>query len=269
MASREETLAAVLALWGTRKLAGGSEVPWAALEGRLETDLSGDSGRARRVRFVTPGGDEAVPPARWLDAVAARGATRLALHAWPRPDARHPLPDHVLRAFAGAGDGVLLCAVCPEELLLYRCRTRRVRIRGARGRTASYEFVEAGSAPGPLPHPDLADQRGRLDRALRAIEEFAQEIGEASWADTFRGAREAMDTGAASPFIEGLFGDGLLEKEALGLLAASYRADVFGGMGSWNDVPTDDARYRELSDALSNALRPSLVTAASAQTLGP
>ena len=103
----------------------------------------------------------------------------------------------------------------------------------------------------------------------RDIEAFAREIDQAQWANLFREARDALDTGAASPWIESLFGDGLLGKEAFGLLAASYKADVFGGMGSWNDIPTDETiepRYRELSDALSGLLVPCFVTAVNSRT---
>jgi len=232
MAGREETIAAVLALWGTRKLTGNADIPWPALEEQLETDLTGSSAHARRVRFVTPEDETAAPPPQWLAAAAARGATRLGLLAAPRAGAAHPLPDHVLRAFAGAGDGVLLCAVGRDELLPYRSRTRRVRLQRRRGRTASYEFAGVGPVPGPLPEPDLAAERSRLDTALRDLEGFAREIDQPRWADRFREARDALAAGGASPWIEGLFGDGLLGKEAFGLLAASYKADVFGGMGA-------------------------------------
>jgi hypothetical protein len=128
-----------------------------------------------------------------------------------------------------------------------------VRIRGRRGRTASYEFVDLGSFPDSLPEPDLAGERSRLDTALRDIEGFALEIDQPRWADLFREARDALDTGDASPWIESLFGDGLLEKEAFGLLAASFKADVFGGMGSWNDIPMDET-IEQLAHAVEEAL---------------
>jgi hypothetical protein len=205
-----------------------------------------------------------------MDAAAERGATRLGLLCEPRAHAAHPLPDHVLRAFAGTGGGgVLLCAVRPDGVVPYRSRSRHVRLEGRRGRTASYEFTELGPMPDSLPEPDLAAHRSRLDAALRDIEGFAREIDQPHWADRFREARDAMDAGTASPWIESLFGDGLLEGEAFGLLAASFKADVFGGMGSWNDIPTDETigpRYRELSDALSRSLRPSFVAAVNSRT---
>lgn len=83
-----------------------------------------------------------------------------------------------------------------------------------------------------------------------------QLLGEKSslsgWAGTFAEARRALDAPVVG-YCTQLF-DGALTPEAACLFDAAWKGDVFGGMGSWNDVqPTDD--YAEVSDALRAALK--------------
>jgi len=94
--------------------------------------------------------------------------------------------------------------------------------------------------------------RAGLARALDAALALAQKSGLTGWAGTFAEARRALDAPVAG-YCAQLF-DGALAPEAVCLFDAAWKGDVFGGMGSWNDVePTDG--YAEVSSALSAALK--------------
>ncbi len=126
-----------------------------------------------------------------------------------------------------------------------------------------------GDGDGAVTARTVADQAARLRAALVEIEAFARGIAEPGWADAFAQARAILD-GDPGPDRIGALADLLrsagMGPDALRLVGASLQADVFGGMGSWNDrVPDDKARFHEVSSALFDELLPSLVSAVDAE----
>lgn len=112
-------------------------------------------------------------------------------------------------------------------------------------------FVES-RADLPL-FSDRQAARAALASALDAITAFASAEKLDGWAKYFGAARRAMDESIDDALVQRYFGDSGLDGEALRLLDAAWKADAFGGMGSWNDVrPVGD--YASVSDALFKAL---------------
>jgi hypothetical protein len=91
---------------------------------------------------------------------------------------------------------------------------------------------------------------------------FASDEQMDDWAKCFEAARAALGAPAPQEWIIPLLGDAGLGAGAIQLLDATWMADAFGGMGSWNDVGAKDAqRYQNVSQALYEALRPAIEAA--------
>jgi hypothetical protein len=107
--------------------------------------------------------------------------------------------------------------------------------------------------------------RARLAAALDQIVAFvgAQDLD--AWAAHFDDARRALDGPCDDELIQTHFADTGLTQDALQLLSSAWKADAFGGMGSWNDVGVaDSAGYQAVSQALFESLRPAVEAAVNA-----
>jgi hypothetical protein len=125
-----------------------------------------------------------------------------------------------------------------------------------------FDFVRVEDGVGPWDAVPVVEQTERLRRALVDIEAFARGIDETGWADGFRSAIDLLGGAASEELVVGGFGGTGMGQGATRLLGASLRADVFGGMGSWNDLaPADREKYGRVSDDLSRELLPSLLSA--------
>lgn len=94
-------------------------------------------------------------------------------------------------------------------------------------------------------------------RALKAIGDYSVARRGGGFLDCFQAAIEILETGRHAIPREVLVPEGCATSEAEALLAASSRAWVFGGMGSWNDVSfteLEDPTYRTVSDNLVHCL---------------
>ena len=113
--------------------------------------------------------------------------------------------------------------------------------------------------------PRFRNNRGEFMDVLRRIAAFADEIDCKNFGDVFRRAYDILDGKRAIPVR---YPNGrpvrlpALPEEGLRLFHAASAADVFGGMGSWNDSPPCcahdrglDAEYESLSNELLKNLR--------------
>jgi hypothetical protein len=136
-----------------------------------------------------------------------------------------------------------------------------------------YAFVEFGRGERSAFAGDVAEEARLLAAALGDIAAFARSAPEGSgapgWVDAFDGARALLDAASVPAPFASTFGGSGTSPPALRLLAAASAADVFGGMGSWNDLGiADDAEYGRVSQALFERLRPCLLAAVNATTAG-
>ncbi len=113
------------------------------------------------------------------------------------------------------------------------------------------------------PPADLAAARAALERALADVRAYARGKNLKPWDDTFDAALAVLRDGAKPPLgrLDAVF-DRLFAREPARLLSAVSLADVFGAMGSWNDLGLDaDPDYVRVSESLFAALRPALLAA--------
>ena len=130
----------------------------------------------------------------------------------------------------------------------------------------TYREKLLGDIGEPPVYPDNTED---FKDVLQAIAVFAKEIGCKNWASVFMGAREFL-TGIEDFKIPGWLMEDFPNFDELSarIFLAASKADVFGGMGSWNDDPSgmaDEKRrsdeYRQLSDALFNQTRKAVLFA--------
>lgn len=108
---------------------------------------------------------------------------------------------------------------------------------------------------------DVASRSATLGKALSAIRAFAADQGYSNWVRVFAEAERFLDADPPDRGIVRALGGTGLKPAALRLLASAVVADVFGGMGSWNDLPADPPHYREVSDGLFRQISSSLQVA--------
>ncbi len=214
-----------------------------------------------RLEFEGAGGLPA-----WLEARADEGVERL----WFAPGEPAPedgaLAPHLAAAFAGGGSGAIL-AVGREASALWRGAWTVVD-RDAPDRRiwgVSYESRPTDLTPTTVGVTEAAE---RLAAALTAARAFATRMEMDHWAQWFADALRAWDDPDATPkFHPDLFPPGHVDERALRLAAMAQGADVFGGMGSWNDYGfqgEDGRTYEAVSVTLYAAMLDGLAAAVNA-----
>lgn len=126
-------------------------------------------------------------------------------------------------------------------------------------------FTENHMVPYDIPKIIYDDNTDRFASVLEEITAFAQEIGFSWFAERYREARDILsgqkpcDPTLSLPFMS---------EKGRRLVSAANVADLFGGMGSWNDSPPCYAQkagresdYDRLSQALFDELRAAVLYA--------
>jgi hypothetical protein len=126
-----------------------------------------------------------------------------------------------------------------------------------------YHALKAAAAP---PSGGVAARARSLAAALEAAGAYARKAGLDGFADHFAHCRKTIRGASPSSGLARLFA-GLLSPAAVGLFVAAVESDVFGGMGSWNDVSCySDPEYQGVSDRLFRELAPALLAAVNSRT---
>lgn len=109
---------------------------------------------------------------------------------------------------------------------------------------------------------DPITARTKFIEALEAIQVYADEIKAENFEAIFQRSLDAVRTNTTA--LEPAWSFTALPDEEASLFWAAYSADVFAGMGSWNDLPTaEDARFHEVSNQLILALLNAVCVSAS------
>ena len=111
----------------------------------------------------------------------------------------------------------------------------------------------------------------RLITALKNIKKYSEPHKSLKWyTDRFSSALNVMmkvDHKLESRkyiYHSDLYPEGSLDEKAMAILSACQMSNVFGGMGSWNDLPPHDgpyAEYKKVSDEMYLAMNEGFVVA--------
>jgi len=130
-----------------------------------------------------------------------------------------------------------------------------------RGRRMS----ETGPPPG-----NMADAAELLKAALTRASAFASDQGIDEWAALFDAALKLGDgPDPVPPYHPDMFPPTAYGRPARRLLAMATRADVFGGMGSWNDLGFDPGEPTREYEAISAELYGAVAAGFVAAVNGP
>ncbi len=126
----------------------------------------------------------------------------------------------------------------------------------------SFEYLAAGPSLSPAAERDVPGARATLAAALESAQDFAQRQGLPSWRKHFRRCllRLSLEPQPLDDVTE-LLQLNALPLPAVQLAACALAADVFGGMGTWNDLAfsgPEESEYRALSEHLFHAVHAAL-----------
>jgi hypothetical protein len=123
----------------------------------------------------------------------------------------------------------------------------------------SFEYLPVGAGNAASAEKDLSSCRATLASALEAVRAFAERQDLKYWSKHFRRCllRLSLEPQPLEDILELLLNNGL-PVPAVQLVNAAMASDVFGGMGSWNDLGfggADAQAYQELSNRLLLAMK--------------
>ena len=201
----------------------------------------------------------------WFETLHSEGARRLwyVAFAWQRDD----LPEHIAGSFAGGVPRAIQVDYPDRYELWYPKWTVGDKDHPHR-RIWNVEYRALPSERSQVRMPDVESIRVYLRQKLEAAEEFAQRAAEGAqpWAAWFTAALQLLTNSIPLPpyHTDMLPQDGYLLL-ARQLLAAATQANVFSGMGSWNDIGFNDkaiqAQYEQVTRELYEAVKISFIAA--------
>jgi hypothetical protein len=195
-------------------------------------------------------------PVDWFSFLKANGCRRLSLLY--SPSSNPPFPDHKLAGLVGGG-GTWYIASGFSGHADYWIGRWEVTDRNAADRRiwkVTYDRVAENAKSPEFQTYSLSSCEDKLEDTLKQTEAFALKHKLDFWAGRFR---DGLDALASEDPISLTYHKDLLPPEgysleAKRLLAASSRAWVFGGMGSWNDLGFEDKSENEEYERLSKEL---------------
>lgn len=201
----------------------------------------------------------------WFETLRSEGATRLwyVAFVWKRDD----LPERIAVSFAG-GVPRAIQADYPDGYELWYPRWTVANKDEPDRRIWSVEYRASRSDHSLAMTPDSEAIRALLRQKLELAADFSQRAipSAVQWTRCFELALQLLSGENPQPSYHSdmLPQDGY-RQPARQLLAAAAQANVFGGMGSWNDLGFDNtsmqAEYEKVTQELYEAVKISFVAA--------
>lgn len=157
--------------------------------------------------------------------------------------------DREIHGFSNSSGGCVACFYNSGEVTYFAPRwevDKSIRL-------WNIEYFESEWDNAPKEKPMFEDNTDEFKKVLCEIAELAEKIDQSFWAGYFNKALDILENG----FCDNDDKISELPEKNRRLFYAADKADVFGGMGSWNDSPPFYAEEKGLSDEytrLSNEL---------------
>ena len=111
--------------------------------------------------------------------------------------------------------------------------------------------------------PSVMDAKNQLKKVLEELASFAGKFAYSkNWADNFNNYKSQLDEPVPEAYEE-LFPSSIMDSDNRQLLIASFHSNVFGGMGSWNDMAfgKEQEKYEQLSNKLYKTIQTGIMAA--------
>lgn len=202
-------------------------------------------------------------PEKWFDYLKSSGCIELKLYKNFMAESA----DHRTASFVDGGQSFFIEAIYEKHSDIWVSRWNTNDNESDRIWEVTYGLVVKKSVR--LKHEDkLNEYRDKLRNKLIEISQFASNVKNLDdWCATFDTAAQLLDEpNPADVYALKIIAPNSVPLEALQLLAAASKSNVFGGMGSWNDIgyfDSDDiqSQYNLLSAELFDLINESIITA--------
>ncbi len=125
-----------------------------------------------------------------------------------------------------------------------------------------YDISFIATVPHVDPSNDVGIARTNLKSCLTQVRDLARANELGNWVQVFDKCLSFLETAPSGEWFISLMRATGHSNAAMQLLSASIEADVFGGMGSWNDVVTSNMEeYQRLTGSLFQAVQQGFRTA--------
>lgn len=204
-------------------------------------------------------------PTEWFKHLLQDGCRELKAYYHPSEGNTNGTPDHKLAGFVGGGGTWLLEAIYPAYSDFWAARWQVTKQDDPNQKIWTVNYGRTVHQTQTINFkPDTADIRNGLYQVLNDIKIFAEDLQLSNWASIFDKALQVLEgNSSADDWLKGQISNEGYNAKELQLIYAAMSADVFGGMGSWNDLgfekPEDNARYEELSFHLYDYMNRALI----------
>ena len=198
----------------------------------------------------------AASPSGWFDLLRQHGCTKIKAYYHPSRGNDMGTPDHKLAGFVGGGGTWLIEAIYPAYSEFWSGRWTVTKRNDPDKNIWSVNYGRTVAQSATIDFcPDVVATRLGLAQTLNEIAAFASRHQLQNWETIFRRAISLLDSASpAEGWYEQLIDNESYELPALQLIHAAISADVFGGMGSWNDLGFNTAEENKIYDDLSAQL---------------
>ncbi|WP_345949270.1 hypothetical protein ABDD95_20705 [Mucilaginibacter sp. PAMB04274] len=208
----------------------------------------------------------ATDPVAWFELIKKDGCRILKAYYHPSKGNPDGTPDHQLAGFVGGGGTWLIEAIYPSWSDYWAPRWVVTHKDDPERRIWSVSYGRTISRSDTINFcPDIVPVHDTLYDVLIEIKAFAVEHQLSNWANIFNNAIDLLNgSKPASNLFGGSVNENDYDQPALRLLYAAMSSDVFGGMGSWNDLgfekPEENQRYGDLSYSLYGHMNRALLS---------
>ena len=195
----------------------------------------------------------AASPIDWFEHLQQNNCLELKIYYHPSAGNEMDTPDHKLAGFVGGGGSWLIESIYPDYSDFWASRWAVTQPDDANRNIWSVDYGRTVAASDTINFsPQIEPTRQALKNTLTDIEAFARQHQLDNWAEIFRQALETLDKPVAfTGFYEELMDVTAYQPAAMQLIQAAMAADVFGGMGSGNDLGFEHQKDNEIYDQLS------------------
>jgi high-affinity Fe2+/Pb2+ permease len=191
-------------------------------------------------------------PQRWFEFLKKGGCKKLRI-CYRQPSNGSRIRDYQSDGFLGGGEKWLVEAVYANYSSYWAFEQQVTKPGAVDKRLLSVKLnVVQEKSPQLLPILPLDQARQGLSAALAAIENFASNNNQDKWAGIFKKAFETLNS--PKPAID-YYKDFIISDQyslpRKQLLFSASLADVFGGIGSWNDILYSNIEQNKVNIQLS------------------